>query len=73
MNRRRRRFAKWFISWLVHVALAGLVRCVLECLGRIGLGLELRLGLILGCMSPVDMIFQYVCLCVCIVHRLISA
>jgi len=55
-----------------------LVRCVLKfggrwsrtgALGRIGLGL----GLVFGCMSPVDTIFKCVCVCVCVcVGRTVS-
>ena len=47
-------------SMLHFVARVGLVGCALEFLGRIGL------GLVFGCMSPVDMVFKYVCTCVCV-------
>jgi len=47
---------------LYFVVDVGLVGCALEFLGRSGIGL----GLVFGCMSPVDMIFKcvYVCMCV---------
>jgi len=41
---------------LYFVARVDLVGCALEFLGRRGLRLWLGLGLVVGCMSPVDMI-----------------
>jgi len=46
---------------LFFVGRVVLVWCAREFLGRRGLGIGL--GLVFGCMSPVDMIFKYVCAC----------
>ena len=49
--------------FLYFVAPVGLVGYAVEFLqGRTGL--RLRLGLLFGCMSPADMIFKYVCVCI---------
>jgi len=45
-----------------RVWLEQLVGCAVEFLDRMGLGLGLELDF--GCMSSVDMIFKYVCVCV---------
>jgi len=46
----------YFVS---RLGLVGLVECALEFIGRIGL------GFVFSCMSSVDMIFKYVCVCIC--------
>ena len=64
INRRRRRFCK-MLYFVARVGLVEIAECALEFLFRIGLVLGLRLGLVFGCMSPVDMICKYVFVCVC--------
>ena len=58
----------YFVS---RVVLLGTIGCALDFLGYIGSGL--MLWLIFGCMSPVDMICKYVCLCVFSVSTLASS
>jgi len=43
-------------------AISGSYRVAWVLLGHIGSGLELGLGLVFGCMSPVNMICKYVCM-----------